>query len=83
MMLQMYYYPDALFALLSPVKAVRESAMKNFQLDWGCFCTAKTLGEPSLSKQVERSPFNGRVVQDLARLARAASWDVDKCPADV
>lgn len=76
MFLQCQSYPDALYGLLSDREEQRKSTLKQFEEDWDAYATARRLGEPSLKKELERSPMDTRLMQDFARLARHARWDI-------
>ena len=67
-------YPDCLFALLHDSAEVKKRVMEQWKEDWNAFATLKRLNDPALASVLARSPFNERVNQDFARLARKAEW---------
>lgn len=67
-------YPDCLFALLHDSAEMQKRVMEQWKEDWNAFATLKRLNDPALASVLGRSPFNERVNQDFARLARQAEW---------
>ena len=65
-------YPDCLFALLHDSAEMQKRVMEQWKEDWNAFATLKRLNDPVFASVLGRSPFNERVNQDFARLARRA-----------
>ena len=52
----------------------REECMKRFRLHWEAYAKAKTSGVPHVLSFLQSSPFETRLMQDLARCARWEEW---------